>query len=152
MPNTHIVRARPPSRIPRPLRAAPAAALRVEPEPTRAALTVAPPARGMPAAATLRNFRTLVDRWGLAEGEAWTMLTGAPAPARRLTDEQASRVAVLMQIDAAMGAITKDVGAWLRAANPGPLLAGRSPQQFLTGLGTPGYVSLLRQVLRWKEM
>ena len=33
-----------------------------------------------------------------------------------------------------------------------PLLAGHSPMDYLTEVGTPGYLALLRQVRRWAEM
>ena len=57
---------------------------------------------------------------------------------------------ILLAIEAVLTRV--DVGAWVVEQNPGPLLAGRSPMDYLTRLGTPGYVLLLRQVRRWAEM
>ena len=41
---------------------------------------------------------------------------------------------------------------YLRGSEAAPLLVGRSPVDYLTRMGTAGYVSLVRQVRRWAEM
>lgn len=107
---------------------------------------------GLDGVAALGAFRKLVARWGVREDLASTMLAGRPGASGRMAEDDAWRVGVLMEIDGAMRAILPDVGAWLVAPNPGPLLMGRSPLDFLARTGTPGYVSLLRQVRRWTEM
>ncbi len=100
----------------------------------------------------LRTFRKLVAGWNLREDRAWTMLTGDPSAPRKLTEEQAQRVGLLVEIDAAIGSVLGNVGAWFIDPNPSPLLAGRSPLDYLTRVGTPGYVSLARVARRWAEM
>ena len=102
--------------------------------------------------AALRTFRKLAAGWNLREDRAWIMLTGDPAAPRALTEDQAERVALLVDMDAAISRIVANVGAWLIDPNPGPLLAGRSPLEFLTRAPTPGYATLLRQARRWAEM
>ena len=138
------------------------------PEPVRTARLpevsepVVPPPRAKPALApsvpqltpvdALRTFRKLVAGWNLREDRAWHMLTGKPATPRKLTEEQGQRVVLLMEIDAAVGSVLANVGAWLVDRNPSPLLAGRSPLDYLTRAGLPGYVSLARVARRWAEM
>ncbi len=72
----------------------------------------------------LRTFRKLVAGWKLREDRAWLMLTGDPSAPRKLTEEQAQRVALLVEIDAAIGSVLGNVEAWFIDPNPSPLLAG----------------------------
>ena len=82
------------------------------------------------------------------------MLTGRPRHPKHLTEDQACRMQLLLTMEAMLGAILTrmDVGAWMVEPNPGLLLAGKAQVDFLTRMGTPGYVSLLRQARRRPEM
>ena len=47
---------------------------------------------------------------------------------------------------ALQGVALGSVGEWLVTPNAAPLFAGSAPAEYLTKLGQPGYVRLLRQV------
>ena len=98
-------------------------------------------------------FRGLVADWRMPPARAWRMLTGVGWQAGSLTAEQVQRVEILALVDLAMrGIAAVPVGEWLVTPNAAPLFAGSAPADYLTKLGQPGYVALLRQVTRWQGL
>ena len=140
-----IVRAQPPKKRVVPLR--PLADVKRE---------LVPPAPDNPALTSeggIQAFLGLIEQWRMPPARAWRMLTGVGYRAGSLSPEQIGRVDALMTIDAAMqGIALGSVGEWLMKPNAAPLFGGSAPVDYLTRLGGPGYVSMLRQVLRWKTM
>ncbi len=79
------------------------------------------------------------------------MLTGVSFQAGSLSSEQIQRVEILAMVNQAMrGIAIGTVGEWLTTPNAAPLFAGSAPADYLTKMGQPGYVGLLRQVLHWQ--
>ena len=115
-----------------------------------------PGAPGTPALtgeSAVRVFRALIEKWRMPSARAWRMLTGVGYQAGSLSPEQIGRVDALMAIDDAMQGITLgSVGEWMVQPNPAPLFGGSAPVDYLTRLGGPGYVGVLRQVFRWHAM
>ena len=134
-----IVYAPPPGKRPAPRRTTTAAKVVSAPalQPT-AALT---------SSAAIAAFLDLLAVWKLAPARGWRMLTGLGYRAGSLTPDQIGRVQHLMAIDAGMRTIRGDtVGEWMVTGNGSAVLSGSSPVDFLTRAGTPGYVTLARQV------
>lgn len=122
--------------------------------PVRHTVTAPQPAEPgvLPTDVAFQAFDELRERWRLPADRAWRMLTGKPARPRTLSDDEVRRVALLVAAEAVLATVVRDVGAWAVDPNPGPLLMGWSPVDYLTRLGTPGYLALLRQARRWAEM
>ena len=79
------------------------------------------------------------------------MLTGVGYQAGSLTADQVQRVGVLAMVDQVMrGNVVGSVGEWMEKPNTAPIFVGSSPVDYLTRVGPPGYVALLRQVARWR--
>ena len=140
-----IVYATPPSKRPAPRRV------------TTAAKTVSAPVQHSAAALTsseaIAAFLELLATWRLAPARGWRMLTGLGYRAGSLTPDQIGRVQHLVAIDAGMRIIRGDtIGEWMVTSNGSAVLSGSSPVDFLTRAGTPGYVTLARQVRIWARM
>ena len=150
MGNTVIIYAPRPGKPKAPVRRT-SPPLAVQPVP----ITPEPAVAGLvPSSAALDAFTDMLDRWHLPAERGWRMLTGQAMRPKALTQEQARRVQLLLTMEAMLSSILTrvDVGAWLVESNPGPLLNGMAPVDYLTEVGTPGYLSLLRQVRRWAAM
>lgn len=109
------------------------------------------PSPALTSTAALRVFRALIAEWRLPPARAWRMLTGVGYQAGALSAEQIQHVEILAMVNQAMqGVAVGSVGEWLVTPNAAPLFAGRAPADYLTKLGQPGYVGLMRQVLHWR--
>ena len=98
-------------------------------------------------------FTELIADWRMPPARAWRMLTGVGYAAGSLTPEQIQRVEILVLVDLAMrGSVEGSVGDWLTTPNAAPLFSGSAPADYLTKLGQPGYVGLLRQVAHWQGL
>ena len=107
----------------------------------------------MTSSEAIAAFLGLLATWRLAPARGWRMLTGLGYRAGSLTPDQIGRVQHLVAIDAGMRIIRGDtIGEWMVTSNGSAVLSGSSPVDFLTRAGTPGYVTLARQVRIWARM
>jgi hypothetical protein len=126
------------------------------PLPSAAAPARAPAAR--PASVTSKTFWALMDRWGVADEPALTLIDrpgGLGASGRRprfsLTPEQARRLEYLRDVDAALRESwgPAEPRQWLGRTNPDPVFAGRSPLEHMLRGGLPAIAEVLRFLHHW---
>ena len=140
-----IVTAQPPGRRFAPLRSLA--------EARRDVVAPAPDASALTGNGAIDAFLGLIERWRMPPARAWRMLTGVGHRAGSLSPEQVGRVEALLAIDDAMqGIALGSIGDWMVKGNAAPLFGGAAPADYLTRMGGPGYVAVLRQVLRWKTL
>ena len=124
-----------------------------EPREVEGRSTIVPRSRSGPIASTA--FWSLMDRWRIPD-EAALDLIGHPGgltkqgtrPRFRLTGEAADLFQGLLEIDAALGLLKLDPGAWLNGPIKAKPFAGATPLAFLTGTRMPGARSTIRFVLQ----
>ncbi|MBV9758368.1 MAG: hypothetical protein JO047_15075 [Alphaproteobacteria bacterium] len=116
------------------------------------------PSPARPASLTSKTFWALMDRWGVADGPALTLIDrpGGPGAAGRrprfsLSAEQARRLEYLLDVDATLRESwgPAEPRQWLARANPDPVFAGRSPLEHMLRGGLPAIAEVLRFLHHW---
>ena len=146
-----VARAGATARRGRPAQSAPVALPTAAPPPAQ-------PVPMRPASLTSKTFWALMDRWGIVDEPALTLIDrpgGLGASGRRprfsLTPAQARRLEYLLDIDASLHESwgPAEPRHWLARDNPDPTFAGRSPLEHMVRGGLAGLADVLRFLHHW---